>query len=128
MGVKVSLGLSLRRWQEAICRSYVYNAFDIACSASAYGEGFSNAVGEAMACGRPCVVTDVGDSARIVGDAGIVVPPDDPVALADAWRQIRGSVAQEQCAMGARARARIEQEFSEQAMIDATADALARLM
>ena len=105
----------------------VYNAFDIACSASAYGEGFSNAIGEAMACARPCVVTDVGDAARIVGDAGIVVPPDDPAALADAWRQICGSTAREQQAMGARARARIERNFSEQAMIDATADALARL-
>ena len=61
----------------------VYNAFDVLCSASAR-EGFPNVVGEAMACGVPCVVTDVGASAQIVGDAGIAVPRDDAVELARA--------------------------------------------
>jgi glycosyltransferase involved in cell wall biosynthesis len=62
----------------------VYNALDIGISSSAYGEGISNVIGEAMACGVPYVVTDVGDSAWVVGDTGKVVPPQDSVALKNA--------------------------------------------
>jgi glycosyltransferase involved in cell wall biosynthesis len=70
----------------------VQNALDILVSASAYGEGFSNVIGEAMACGKPCVVTDVGDSASIVGNQGIVVPPSDPQALKTAVMQLIGEL------------------------------------
>ena len=45
-------------------------ASDVIASTSAYGEGFSNSIGEAMACGIPAVVTRSGDSASIVGDTG----------------------------------------------------------
>jgi glycosyltransferase involved in cell wall biosynthesis len=62
------------------------NAFDVACSSS-MSEGFPSAVAEAMACAKPCAVTDVGDSARIVGDFGTVVPPRDAEALAKAILQ-----------------------------------------
>lgn len=59
----------------------VLNALDVLCSSS-HSEGLPNVIGEAMAIGVPCVVTDVGDSALIVGDLGIVVPPGDPASLA----------------------------------------------
>jgi len=60
----------------------VQASLDVAVSASVGGEGFSNAIGEAMACGVPCVVTNAGDSAHIVGETGIVVPVRDANALA----------------------------------------------
>lgn len=58
----------------------VYNAVDVFCSSS-LTEGFPNVIGEAMACGRHCVVTNVGDSALVVGDTGVVVPSDDAKAM-----------------------------------------------
>ena len=61
----------------------VYNALDVLCSASLW-EGFPNTVAEAMACGVPCVVTDVGASREVVGDTGIVVPAGDVTRMAAA--------------------------------------------
>ncbi|MBW2173531.1 MAG: glycosyltransferase, partial [Deltaproteobacteria bacterium] len=85
-------------------------ALDIATSAS-YGEGFSNTIGEAMACGLPCVVTDVGDSAAIVGNTGRVVPAKDPKALAMAWKELIDLGEDGRRNLGAAARKRIEEHF-----------------
>jgi glycosyltransferase involved in cell wall biosynthesis len=85
---------------------------DIACSSSSWGESFSNAIGEAMACGIPCVVTDVGDSARIVGETGIVVKPRDRKAFTDAMITLIKMSSEERLGLGKLARNRIIKHFS----------------
>ncbi len=94
----------------------VYNALDVFTSSSSFGEGFSNVIGEAMACGVPCVVTDVGDSVRIVGDLGDVVPPRDADALAKALMRMLERIEQEPD-LGRRVHERIESEFSVERMV-----------
>ena len=65
-----------------------------------------------MACGIPCVVTDVGDSALIVGKTGKVVPPRDPEALAAAWKELLRLTPQVRQKLGNVARKRVETEYS----------------
>lgn len=81
----------------------------VLCSRS---EGFPNALGEAMACGVPCVATDVGDCRFLLGAGGIIVPPRDPGALADALRHLIGLAPEARRELGLTGRARIEREFT----------------
>jgi len=64
-----------------------------------------------MSCALPCVVTDVGDSAFIVGDTGRVVPPRDPAALAAAMIDMVDLAAEQRALLGVQARRRVSAEF-----------------
>jgi glycosyltransferase involved in cell wall biosynthesis len=98
----------------------VHNALDIAVSASAFGEGFGNTIGEAMACGVPCVVTDVGDSAWIVGDTGVVVPPQNSEALAAGIKQFIELDTDKKTALQKKARRKIVECFSVDKLVSTT--------
>ncbi len=90
--------------------SAIYNALDIVVSSS-YTEGFSNVIGEAMSCGVPCVVTDVGDSAWIVGNTDVVVPPKNPEALKTAIKNLIETLGNNACDR-TKIRQRIIDQFS----------------
>lgn len=87
-------------------------SLDVGTLSSAAVEALPLVIAEAMACGVPCVVTDVGDSARLVGDTGRVAPPGNPEALAAAWLELLALPPGERAALGARARRRIEEHYA----------------
>jgi glycosyltransferase involved in cell wall biosynthesis len=87
-------------------------SLDLAISSSAFGEGFPNVVGEAMACAVPIVATDIGDTAWVMGDTGTLVPPQDPQALATAALKILTLPVEQRQTLGNKGRTRIESHFS----------------
>lgn len=89
-------------------------SLNIAVSSSAFGEGFPNVVGEAMACAVPVVATDIGDTRWVMGETGHIVPPRDPQALANACLEILDSGLTQDLA----ARERIERHFSLTSVLD----------
>ncbi|MGX5659516.1 glycosyltransferase [Castellaniella ginsengisoli] len=86
------------------------NAFDVACLASK-AEAFPNAIGESMACGIPCVVTDVGDCAEIVGPTGLVVHAGEPELLAMAMLELLEMTPEDRQSLGRAARQRVVERF-----------------
>ena len=105
----------------------VYSALDVACLSSA-SEAFPNVLGEAMSCGVPCVATSAGDAARVLGGAGLAVPPGDATALAAGLAQMLGRLEREGAALGRQCRARVDSEFSLPRMVAGTQALLEELL
>jgi len=85
---------------------------DIIALSSAWGEGFPNILGEAMASGVPCIATDVGDSKLIIADGGICVPKADPAAMAKAIANLCAIGPEGRQLIGFRGRSRVQAEYS----------------
>jgi glycosyltransferase involved in cell wall biosynthesis len=95
---------------------HVMATFDIA-TLSSFGEAFPNVVSEAMSCGIPCVVTDVGDARTIVGETGRVVPPKNAAALASGLLDLIDAGQEARAALGKAARQRIAERFALPAIV-----------
>lgn len=85
---------------------------DILALPSAWGEGFPNVVGEAMARAVPCVGTRVGDTEWIIGATGRSVPIRNSAALAQALSELCRMTREERCALGMAARQRVADLFA----------------
>ena len=99
------------------------NGLDIYIQTSSHGEGFPNVVAESMSCGTPCVVTNVGDAAFIVGKSGWITSPKNPIKLA---RRIKQAILEmesknlnKRCL---KARSRIKNNFEIRAMLNSYND------
>ena len=98
--------------------SQVMNGLDIHVLSSSYGEGFPNVVAESMACGTPCIVTNVGDSATVVGKTGWVVPPKNSIKLAKSIEKALNEKGTDKWNKRCnKARLRIEENFTISRMI-----------
>jgi glycosyltransferase involved in cell wall biosynthesis len=101
----------------------LYPAFDVFALSSAWGEAFPNVLGEAMACGVPCVATDVGETRQIIGNTGYVVPPSRPDELATKLLAFFSAEKDPEIPLGDLARQRIVELYS----LDKIADSYRRV-
>lgn len=97
----------------------------LVCSSTT--EGFPNVVGEAMACGVPCVATDVGECAEVIGNTGRVVPKQSPQLLSEAIVELLELPALERTALGTLARQRVVERYDIDRIVDRYRDLWHRL-
>ena len=103
--------------------SQVYNALDMLVLSSV-SEGVSNVLGEAMACGIPCVATDVGDSAQLVGSVGELVPARDSQALKQGMLHLLDRIEKEGKSLNAQVRQWITEQFGVAKLVSCTVEVL----
>lgn len=99
----------------------VFRSASIVALPTHYKEGLPKALLEAAACGRPLVATNIPGCREIVrpGVNGILVPPQDPPALAEALRRLL-SDSDERARFGAASRRIAESEFAEEIVVAQT--------
>lgn len=96
-----------------VARLYAsFDAYWMSSVARGVTEGFPNVIAEAMACGVPCIATNVGDAATIIGDTGRVVDSQDWRAFADATSELLEPGGAESRRRGIEARTRIVRDYS----------------
>jgi glycosyltransferase involved in cell wall biosynthesis len=91
-------------------------ALDALCLVSS-SEGFPNVLAEGMASALPCVSTDAGDAAEILGGSGHITPVGDHAAIAGAMQKIASMSVSERQMLGATLRARVIERWSADKML-----------
>jgi glycosyltransferase involved in cell wall biosynthesis len=124
-----TLGIAERILWPGNCDSMcaAYNALSLLLLTSR-DEGFPNVIGEAMACGVPCVATRVGDAALLIGDTGSITEVGDDAALAQAALRLLDEAGPQRQARARAVETRIRDTFSIQSLARTTEDALAGLL
>ena len=108
---QLAMSESVRLIGEVTDTESLYPAFDV-LGLSSWAEAFPNVLGEAMACGIPCVATDVGDAHQIIGDTGYVVSPSRPGEFATKLLAILSIQKTDYAILSKRARQRIKEHYS----------------
>jgi glycosyltransferase involved in cell wall biosynthesis len=107
----------------------VFSNVHVVCLPSYYREGVPKVLIEAAACERSIVTTDMPGCREIVqdGENGLLVPPKDPDALADALRELIDSPERRR-SMGARGRQIVKDEFSIEKVVRETMEVYDELL
>lgn len=109
--LKLKISESIKILDEVEQVEMIWNASDI-CVLPSKSEAFPNVLGEAMSCEVPCIATDVGDCKYIVGNTGIIVPPENSLELSNAIKIMASLDSTERANLGKEARQRILNKFS----------------